>query len=257
MEPIIQTLLLAAILVVTLVALVKVNAVQRMLRTPEVKKLNPDFNKQGRRVNMQDVRSGQNRDNRPQQNPQRPAQPGPGPRPQGGAPEQNRGEGRGDNRGENRGENRDGRRDGRDGRGDRNRDGRRDGRDNRDGRRDGRGDRNRDGRERRPEIMGNEVEQQVAVAAEAQSSNESVGRPSFEGRPPVEGRRPLEPRFTEPAVSESSSHVSTEASSAPAASEGAMDFDPSRIRHGRRPMVRKNPAVEAAEPAAPTTPSVG
>jgi len=209
-----------------------------------VKKLHPDFNKQGRRVNMQDVRPGQNRDNRPQQNAQRPGFPGSGPRPQGAAPEQNRGENRENREGR---DSRDGRRDNRDGRGDRNRDGRRDGRGDRN--RDGRGDRNRDGRERRPEIMGNETSEQAFVPSEAPASVETEVRTSFDSRPSLEGRRPLEPRTTEPVVSESASVQSSEAPVA--ASEGVMDFDPSRIRHGRRPMIRKTPALE--EPTTPPT----
>jgi len=254
MEPLILVLVvLAIVLVLNLVILVKILGVTRMLRTPEVKKLNPDFNKQGRRVNLQDVRPGQSRDNRPQQNPQRSSLPGSAPRPQGGTPEQGR----------------DGSRDNRDGRVDRNRDGRgdrdrnRDGRGDRDRNRDGRGDRdrNRDGRgdrSRRPEMQSNESAEQVqgsqAYASElgasvAQSapavSETQVQRPSFEGR------RPLEPRTQEPEVV--LSQGSLEATQAPesSATESA-DFDPSRMRHGRRTIVRKPLLVDEA-PAAPTT----
>lgn len=241
-----STLMLAVVLVLNLVILVKITTILRELRTPVVKKLNPDFNKQGRRVNLQDSRP-QNKDNRPQQSSQRPGQPGinNGPRPQG---EQNR-----DNR-EGR-DNRDRNRDGRDNR-DRNRDGR-DGRDNRS--RDGR-DRNRDGRDnrdrnRRPqEIYGNdsaEAATQPVVAEPAQNFSTEISM----GRPPLEGRRPLDTRNSEPPVMETP--VQAAFTDAPAASE-SPEFDPSRMRHGRRTVVRKPLAVEDSAPAAsPETPANG
>lgn len=248
-----QTLLLAAVLVLCLVILAKISKILNELRTPVVKKLNPEFNKQGRRVNLQDNRP-QNRDNRPQQNQQRPGTPGAGPRPQGGAPEQNR-ENRDnrDNR-DNRGD-RDRNRDGRGDR-DRNRDGRGDRDRNRDGRRDNRGDRDRN---RRPsEIFGNESAEsatQPSVEGTSAPVEAPVQRSPYDSRPNLEGRRPLETRNTEPAVVESSYQ-------APAASEAstsdAPEFDPSRMRHGRRTVVRKVAGLEPeAAPATPETPANG
>lgn len=229
----VQIVLLVAVLVLNLVILVKVGNVIRMLRTPEVKKLNPDFNKQGRRVNLQDSRPGQNpsRDNRnPQQNPQR------GSFQQGSRPGQPAGQadaGRDQQR-----------RDGRPDRGDRNdRDRNRGDRDRNRGDRDrNRGDRDRS---RRSEIYGNEsAEHQSAAATEPENSSQ-VQAPSSE--PQIGGRRPLETRNTEPAYAPAES--SAPASAESGASEGGAEFDPSRIRHGRRPIVKKTPGMESEAPA--------
>jgi hypothetical protein len=237
----IQIALLVAILVLGLAILVKVMDVARMLRTPEVKKLNPDFNKQGRRVNLQDSRPAQNpsRDSRPQQGPQRGNFQTGTPRPaqQSATPEIGR-EPRRDGRPD---------RPDRDGRGDRDRNGRGD----RDRNRDGRGDRDRNrDRARRSEVFGNESsEQQPAPVAEPVASplNTELGS---------SGRRPLESRATDPVVA-----VSYETQNvAPVVSEGsssdAMDFDPSRIRHGRRPTVKKPLGFEGeTTPAQAPTPA--
>jgi hypothetical protein len=251
-------LLLVITMALAIVIFLKVNEILRELRTPVVKKLNPEFNKQGRRVNMQDSRPGQNRDNRPPQNPQRSQAPAgvtaTAPRPlQANAPtEQNRDnrEGR-DNRGD-----RD--RNSRDGRGDRN------GRDRDRNSRDGRGDRNgrdRDRNRRPQEMMGNDsadfaTQLPVEPTVLTGTLDTPLSRPQSEGRPAFEARRPLESRISEPVVRENTAAPVTDVSSEAGHSEGG-DYDSSRMRHGRRPVVRKVPGLEPESPAAPTTPANG
>lgn len=230
----------AAILAISALVLVKVNEVARELRTPVVKKLNPDFSKQARKVQVPENRGNNpNRDNRPLQQGQRPAAQGQ----QNGQPSarpQQSGENR-DNRGERNDRNRDNRGDrNRDNRGDRNRD-------NRGERRDNRGERNR-----RPEIMGNESAESSPSLADEASTESVLTQRTIEVRPTSEGRRPLEPRTTEVAPVASVSSVSAESSVAPAATE-SVDFDPSRMRHGRRPQLRRNPALDDVAPEAPAS----
>lgn len=250
---IITLLLLLANTGLVIYALIRINALYVELRTPIVKKLNPDMNlkssnsrrpvgpqemaaRQGNNnrdnrnnsLNQNKDRQKDNRGDRPQQPvAQQPSQAAA----QGEAP-------RGENRDRDR--NRDGRRD------DRNRDGR-----NRDGRRD---DRNRDGRDRnrRPqEMMGNDVGAETATT-DASAEAPVTERVVSEGRPSFEGRRPLEPRF-QPEVSVATESVSE--STAPVAVESeAPEFDPSKMRHGRRSMVKKSPAFEEdASTEAPNT----
>lgn len=248
----ITLLLIVANLAIGIYALVRINALFVELRTPLVKKLSSDMNLKPssarRPVSPQDManRSGNrdNRNNQPQ-NPNKDRQKdNRSDRPQQSAPAQQplNSENKGPR--ENR-ENRDGRdnrdrnRDGRD-----NRDRNRDGRDNRDRNRDGR-DRNRD---RRPqEMMGNEVAENVEVAAPAAFTENSapiVERPVSEGRPSFEGRRPLEPRFqAEAPEAEAAAPVVASAQGEESSSE-TPEFDPSKMRHGRRSQMKKAPSFE-------------
>lgn len=258
----ITLLLVAANTGLGIYALTRINALYVELRTPIVKKLSSDMNlkpsSSRRPVGAQEMaaRQGNNgRDNRNNggnnANPNKDRQKDnrgdrrdvqqpvavQQPAVQAEAPRENR---------ENR--DRDGRnRDGRD-RDGRNRDGRdRDGR-NRDGRdRDGR---NRDGRgdrARRPqEMMSNDNGSEVASfeATEAPVQERIVS----EGRPSIEGRRPLEPRF-QPEVAVAESAVESSAAVIVDATDAAPEFDPSKMRHGRRSMVKKAPAFEDDTPA--------
>lgn len=245
----ITLLLIVANLAIGIYALVRINALFVELRTPLVKKLSSDMNlkpsSSRRPVSPQDManRSGNrdNRNNQPQ-NPNKDRQKdNRSDRPQQSAPAQQ------PLNSENKGprENRDNR-DGRDNR-DRNRDGRdrnRDGRDNRDRNRDNR-DRNRD---RRPqEMMGNEVSEDVEVAspvAFTENSAPIVERPVSEGRPSFEGRRPLEPRFqAETPDAETAAPVVSAAQGEESSSE-TPEFDPSKMRHGRRSQMKKAPSFE-------------
>lgn len=245
----ITLLLIVANLAIGIYALVRINALFVELRTPLVKKLSSDMNLKPssarRPVSPQDManRSGNrdNRNNQPQ-NPNKDRQKdNRSDRPQQSAPAQQplNSENKGPR--ENR-ENRDGRDRNRDGRD--NRDRNRDGRDNRDRNRDGR-DRNRD---RRPqEMMGNEVAENVEVAAPAAFTENSapiVERPVSEGRPSFEGRRPLEPRFqAEAPEAEAAAPVVASAQGEESSSE-TPEFDPSKMRHGRRSQMKKAPSFE-------------
>ncbi len=233
----VNLLLLVANLGLVIYALVRINALYVELRTPIVKKLSADLNlkpsSSRRPVGPQEMaaRQGNNnrdnrnqpgnkdrqKDNRGERRDQQPAVAAPAQAPQGEAP-RNR-----DSR-ENR-ENRDGR--------DRNRD-------SRDRNRDGR-DRNRDSRDRnrRPqEMMGNEggSEATAAEGAEAVVVERTESRPSFEGR------RPLEPRFAPEAPVANESVAAVEAPAVEVSE--APEFDPSKMRHGRRNMIKKAPAFE-------------
>lgn len=132
------------------------------------------------------------------------------------------------------------------------RDRNREGRDrNRDGRDRNRGRDNRErNRERRPqEVMGNEG------ASESHSESAPIApvseRPVNEGRPAFEARRPLEPRF-QPEVQASEASVAPVAAPVVESSE-APEFDPSKMRHGRRSVVKKAPAFEDSTPAETTS----
>ncbi len=245
----ITLLLIVANLAIGIYALVRINALFVELRTPLVKKLSSDMNLKPssarRPVSPQDManRSGNrdNRNNQPQ-NPNKDRQKdNRSDRPQQSAPAQQALNSENKGPRENR-ENRDGRDRNRDGRD--NRDRNRDGRDNRDRNRDGR-DRNCD---RRPqEMMGNEVAENVEVAAPAAFTENSapiVERPVSEGRPSFEGRRPLEPRFqAEAPEAEAAAPVVASAQGEESSSE-TPEFDPSKMRHGRRSQMKKAPSFE-------------
>jgi hypothetical protein len=226
----VQIILLIAVIVLNVVVLVKVNKLFQELRTPIVKRLTPELIK-GRKINVQEPRNSNNRESRTQQlgnNSQR--------QNTGSVKQAATNVGQSEQRSEQRPDrnNRNDRHD----RNDRNDRHDRNGRNNRNGRRD-RG-------ERRPlELQGNEAAEPAQTDA-VQSTPANVS--SFST--PVEniqtasagGRRPLEPRTSEPVVS---ANVTTEVS-APETADRAegMDFDPTRMRHGRRTVVKKPPSFE-------------
>lgn len=241
----VNLLLLVANLGLVIYALVRINALYVELRTPIVKKLSADLNlkpsSSRRPVGPQEMAARQGNNNRDQRNQQ----------------------GNKDRQKDNRGERREQQPaaaapvQAQQGEANRNREGRenrenRDGRDNRDRNRDNRGDRNRDNRgdrnrdnrgdrNRRPqEMMGNDAvaESSVTEGAEAVAVERTETRPSFEGR------RPLEPRFAPEAPVANESVAAVESAAPAVEASEAPEFDPSKMRHGRRNMIKKSPAFE-------------
>lgn len=238
----ITLLLLVANIGLVVYALTRINALYLELRTPIVKKLSSDMNlkpsNSRRPVGPQEMAARQGNNGRDNRN-------------AGSNSSKDRSK---DSRGTERreaqaavaapaGESREPR-EGRD----RNREGRDRNRDSRDRNR-GRDNRDRN-RERRPqEIMGNEGSSEST--SEFASTAPVTERPVNEGRPAFEARRPLEPRF-QPEVQASEASVAPVVAPVVESSE-APEFDPSKMRHGRRSMVKKAPAFEDSAPAETTT----
>lgn len=219
----IQTILLGIVIILNVVLLSKISGVAQMLRTPVVKKLQKHSGPKGQRVSVQEI--NQNKDNRK------------------------------NNRGSNAPDSSDGK--------------------NRRNRRE-RPDRNRNnrGRDRRgTEVLGNEASSQPASQVKAEMKSNVQENSAFEKEPKVApkqetasnesapvvekevqtqrserpaGRRPLRPRVTEPVAPSSSDTDYQSNRSAPeqSSNDSSVEFNPARMRHGRRTMIKKAPVFE-------------